>query len=88
MRFTFAAVAALAAGAMAQTGVVYTTDVVTAYTTYCPEATTLTHGNETYTVTEVSDVPPTIRLGGGDLVATASIPERKNRCQSRRDPHQ
>ncbi|KAH7129498.1 hypothetical protein B0J13DRAFT_611255 [Dactylonectria estremocensis] len=41
----------------AQTGytkppVVYTTEVVTAITTYCPEATTLTYNNMTYTVTE------------------------------------
>ncbi|KAF5023170.1 hypothetical protein F66182_4774 [Fusarium sp. NRRL 66182] len=32
--------------------VVYTTEVVTAVTTYCPEPTTLTYGNKTYTVTE------------------------------------
>lgn len=31
----------------------YTTDVVTAYTTYCPEATEITHGGQTYTATEV-----------------------------------
>ena len=33
---------------------VYTTEVVTAYTTYCPEATKITHGGQTYTATEVS----------------------------------
>jgi hypothetical protein len=32
----------------------YTTEVVTAYTTYCPEATVLTHGKSTYKVTAVS----------------------------------
>lgn len=32
----------------------YTTEVVTAYTTYCPEATKITHGGQTYTATEVS----------------------------------
>ena len=52
-------IAALAAGASAAVAasnqtVFYTTDVVTAYTTYCPEATMITHGSVTYTVTEVS----------------------------------
>lgn len=54
MKFT-AAVLALAAGAMAfqnQT-VVYTTEVVTAVTTFCPAATQVTYGDKTYTVTEV-----------------------------------
>ena len=46
------AVAALVAGASASYN--YTTEVVTAYTTYCPEATTLSYGSKTYTVTEVS----------------------------------
>ncbi|KAM0345425.1 hypothetical protein ACHAPU_006588 [Fusarium lateritium] len=45
--------------------VVYTTEVVTALTTYCPEPTTLTHGNSTYTVTEpttltITDCPCTV----------------------------
>ncbi|RGP59316.1 putative sed1-abundant cell surface glyco [Fusarium longipes] len=45
--------------------VVYTTEVVTAITTYCPEPTTLTHGNKTYTVTEpttftITDCPCTV----------------------------
>jgi hypothetical protein len=31
----------------------YVTEVVTAYTTYCPEATVITHGAVTYSVTEV-----------------------------------
>lgn len=34
---------------------VYTTEVVTQLTTYCPEATQITHGGQTYTVTEVRD---------------------------------
>jgi len=43
----------------------YTTEVVTAYTTYCPEATTFTHGDKTYTVTEattltITDGPYTV----------------------------
>jgi hypothetical protein len=33
--------------------VVYVTDVYTAYTTYCPEATTLTYNDVTYTISEV-----------------------------------
>ncbi|KAL6914390.1 hypothetical protein FSST1_012150 [Fusarium sambucinum] len=44
---------------------VYTTEVLTAITTYCPEPTTLTHGNKTYTVTEpttltITDCPCTV----------------------------
>lgn len=30
-----------------------TTEVVTDFVTYCPEPTTITHGTDTYTVTEV-----------------------------------
>jgi len=36
-------------------GEVIVTDVVTSFTTYCPEATTFVHGESTYTVTEVRD---------------------------------
>jgi len=81
MKFT-AAFLALAAGAMANksfetssssTGsfiapsVTYTTEIVTAITTYCPGPTTLTHGGSTYTVTEattltISDCPCTIKV--------------------------
>lgn len=54
MKFSAVAVAALVAGASAHYNeTVYTTEVVTAYTTYCPSATTITHGTKTYTVTEV-----------------------------------
>ncbi|QPG95256.1 hypothetical protein C2857_007912 [Epichloe festucae Fl1] len=47
-------------------GVVYTTEVVTAMTTYCPAATTLIVGNKTYAVTTpmtltITDCPCTIR---------------------------
>ncbi|KAF2088489.1 hypothetical protein K490DRAFT_64539 [Saccharata proteae CBS 121410] len=59
--------AAMAAGAAAQnsTGPAYVTEVVTAYTTYCPYATEITHGASTYTVTEpttltVTNCPCTI----------------------------
>lgn len=53
MKFT-AAVAALAAtGAYAvPSNITYTTEVVTALTTYCPYATSLTHNGVTYTITE------------------------------------
>ena len=61
MRFTVAAfAAALVAGASASSyqnaTTLYTTEVVTAYTTYCPAATSIVHGNITYTVTEVRDI--------------------------------
>lgn len=80
MRFStaVAASAAFVAGANAwgnYTGPVYTTEVVTAYTTYCPEATEITHGGVTYTVTEattltITDCPCTIVKP----VTTSSIP--------------
>ena len=35
--------------------VLTTTDVVTSYTTYCPFATTVVQGTETYTATSVSN---------------------------------
>jgi len=73
MQFSTAvAVAALAATAQAwypsnSSSVVvdYVTDVVTSYTTYCPEATTLTYNSVTYTITEpttltVTNCPCTI----------------------------
>jgi hypothetical protein len=54
MKFSAAAVAAaFVAGVSATQNVTYTTEVVTAFTTYCPYATTFTHGSSTYTVTEV-----------------------------------
>lgn len=59
MRSAAMVVAALAAGASAWTNetVFYTTEIVTAYTTYCPAATMVTHGSLTYTVTEVRRFP-------------------------------
>jgi len=67
MRFSSAAAAAaLVAGATASYGnygygygnstetPVYTTEVVTAYTTYCPGPTQITYGTQTYTVTEAT----------------------------------
>lgn len=54
-----AAIAALAATVSAwENGtVVYTTEVFTAYTTYCPASTELTYNGVTYTATEVSWTP-------------------------------
>ncbi|MCJ1430360.1 hypothetical protein MMC29_008278 [Sticta canariensis] len=47
--------AALVAGANATyDNVTYTTEIVTAYTTYCPSPTAITHGNKIYTVTEAT----------------------------------
>jgi len=60
MRYSYvAAPLALAAGASAWGNgtVEYTTEVVTAFTTYCPGATTLTHASSTYVVTEVIHIP-------------------------------
>jgi hypothetical protein len=69
MRFsTVAATAAFVAGTNAwsnHTGPAYVTEVVTAYTTYCPGPTKITHGHKTYTVTKattltISDCPCTV----------------------------
>ena len=65
MKFSAAALF-LAAGVNAYTNVTYTTEVVTAVTTYCPEPTEITYGGTTYTVTEattltISDCPCTIK---------------------------
>jgi len=57
MRFSvIAATAAIVAGVSATSNgtVHYTTEVVTAYTTYCPAATEITHGDVTYTVSEAT----------------------------------
>lgn len=53
---------ALVAGASAahngtMSAPMYTTEVVTAYTTYCPEPTTIAHNNITYTISEVCARP-------------------------------
>lgn len=54
MQFSATAVAAaLVATVAAHSNVTYVTEVLTAYTTYCPEATTLTFNDVTYTITEV-----------------------------------
>lgn len=61
MRFSVAAIAALASGATAAVAAggsssavpSVTTEVVTSYETYCPEATSFVHGSSTYSVTKV-----------------------------------
>lgn len=55
MKSSFAAVLAVVAGASAgfADNVTYTTEVVTAITTFCPAATTFAHAGTTYTVSEV-----------------------------------
>ncbi|KAL2264696.1 hypothetical protein VTJ83DRAFT_7206 [Remersonia thermophila] len=76
MKFTAAAVLAFAAGALANASfepsptdveVIYTTEVVTAITTYCPEPTEIDLGTTTITVSEattltISDCPCTIKV--------------------------
>lgn len=47
--------AALVASTSAHSNVTYTTEIVTAYETYCPSPTEIVHGTKTYTVTKVSD---------------------------------
>ncbi|KAJ5052069.1 uncharacterized protein L3040_001829 [Drepanopeziza brunnea f. sp. 'multigermtubi'] len=58
MKFSVVSVLALASGALAgaysNDTVVYETITTTALTTYCPSATTIVHGTQTYTVTEAT----------------------------------
>lgn len=65
MKFSAVAILAAAAGAHAWSNVTYTTEIVTAVTTYCPEPTEITYGGTTYTITEattltISDCPCTV----------------------------
>ncbi|KAJ6787959.1 hypothetical protein PWT90_10384 [Aphanocladium album] len=65
MKFSVAAVIAAAGVATAVSNVTVTTEVVDVYTTYCPEATQITHGTKTWTVTApttltISECPCTI----------------------------
>ena len=54
MQFTtFAVASVMAAAVAAHSNVTYVTEVLTEYTTYCPEPTTLTYNDVTYTITEV-----------------------------------
>nr|AAA98470.1 similar to yeast Sed1p; ccg-6 putative polypeptide; Method: conceptual translation supplied by author [Neurospora crassa] len=65
MKFSAGDVLAAAAGAHAWSNVTYTTEIVTVVTTYWPGPTEITHGGNTYTVTEattltISDCPCTV----------------------------
>jgi hypothetical protein len=65
MKFSVASILALATAVSAGQNVTYTTEVVTALTTYCPEATVLTHNGKTYTITSattltITDCPCTL----------------------------
>ncbi|KAK6437850.1 hypothetical protein LTR95_005961 [Oleoguttula sp. CCFEE 5521] len=58
------------------TAPVYVTDVVTAYTTYCPEATQITHAGQTYTVSSATTLTITNCPGGCTITrpVTSSTP--------------
>ncbi|ODQ63589.1 hypothetical protein NADFUDRAFT_53252 [Nadsonia fulvescens var. elongata DSM 6958] len=76
MKFSTVAIsaAAVAGASAAYTNVtlsdVTVTKVVTALTTYCPEPTTLVHGNKTYTVT----APTTLTITDCPCTLTSVIP--------------
>lgn len=53
MKFSAAALVLAATGAMANKNVTYVTEVVSAYTTYCPGPTVISHADKTYTITKV-----------------------------------
>jgi len=76
MRFSIAAIVALAAGAFAHSHSsaaspteAYTTEVVTSYTTFCPVATTLTFSGTTYVVS----TPTTLTLTGSSYTVTRPL---------------
>jgi hypothetical protein len=57
MKYSFAALALAATGALAgwdNGTVAYTTEIVTALTTYCPASTQITQGGKTYTVSSAT----------------------------------
>lgn len=65
-----------APNATATSGEVWVTDVVTAFTTYCPEATQITHGGSTYTVSSattltITNCPCTITRPASSSVITS-----------------
>jgi hypothetical protein len=92
MRFAIAA--ALVAGVSANynataPAVAYTTEIVSAYVTYCPGPTTIAHGNVTYTVTEVRERREIRRvcLGGGERAFLAHTAHpNKNTCPVANSP--
>lgn len=78
MRYSTIAAAGFVAAVQAQTAYVYET--VTAVTTYCPEATSLTHNGVTYTITEattltISNCPCTLThaVMNGTTIASSSF---------------
>lgn len=57
MKLSAAAVLAAAASVLAgHSNVTYTTEIVSSFVTYCPEATVLSYNEKTYTITEVRPV--------------------------------
>jgi hypothetical protein len=66
MRFAVAAAAVVgvAAAQNATASDVYVTEVVTAFTTFCPYATSFTHAGSTYTVSEATTLTITNCPGG------------------------
>ncbi|KAK1081683.1 hypothetical protein LTR48_007380, partial [Friedmanniomyces endolithicus] len=75
MRFTIAAAALVGVAAAADNATasdVYVTDVVTAYTTYCPEATQITHAGQTYTVSQATTLTITNCPGGCTITHLSS----------------
>lgn len=65
MRFSIAALTALAAGAAASV----ITETVTHYTTYCPEATSVVHGSHTYSIS----TPGHITMTNGPFTVTRPL---------------
>lgn len=87
MKFSAATVLAAAASvqAYAYSNVTYTTEVVTAVTTYCPGPTQITYGGETYTVSEATTLTITKCPGGCTIsypVHTISAPGYTNATSS------
>ncbi|KAK1731033.1 hypothetical protein CaCOL14_005657 [Colletotrichum acutatum] len=79
MKFSAAALVLAAAGAMAHKNVTYVTEVVSAYTTYCPGPTVISHADKTYTITSattltITDCPCTVTKP----VITSSIVKCEN----------
>ena len=80
---TALALAASSVSATYNASTVYTTEVLTAYTTYCPAATSIVHGTQTYIVTEVKkyrNLPPESRALSSSPTSTANT-KNKNRPQ-------
>lgn len=92
MQYSVVALAALVATVSAsgygyknESTPVYTTEVVTSYETYCPGPTTITYGEQTYTVTEattltITDCPCTVvkPVYTSSVVAPTHVPVYPN----------